>query len=114
MRWNDVGADDEEKEGNSLFDCRPREKGPDDEGGGVLGAAPPDCVPRENDEGDCCESMDDDPLPGCPPCENGDCSNDAGNGLLSDGIPREDEEENDCPVLEENPDPPPANGLAAR
>lgn len=53
---------DEEKEGNSPLDCKPRENGPDDEGCDVIGIEPPDCTPRENGEDDCCASMDEGPL----------------------------------------------------
>lgn len=114
----DAGAD-EEKEGNSPLDCKPREKGPDDEGG-VTGPPPLVWVPREKGEGDCCASMDDeDPLPellGCPPREKGegDCCAGAENGLLLDGMPREGEGGNDCPVLEDDPCPLLDDRLAAR
>ena len=101
---------DEEKEGNSPLDCKPRERGPDDVGG-VTGTPPFIRVPREKGEGDCCASTGDDgpfpELPGCPPREKGEggCCADAENGLLFDGMPREGEEGNDCPALADNPCP---------
>lgn len=63
--------------------------------------------------------MGDDPspeLPDCPPGEKGDCCCCAGteNGLLFDDILREGEEGNDRPLLDDNPCPLPASGLAAR
>lgn len=103
----DEGAG-EEKEGNSPLDCKPRESGPDNEGG-VTGPPPLVRVPRTKGEGDCCASTDDDgpfpELPGCPLCAKGegDCCADAGNGLLLDGMPREGEGGKDCPAFDDNP-----------